>query len=197
LTADHGAANNASYNLSHRIPAGNLRSDSLKSGLQQLAANHFGNKAWIEEVANQEVYINHDMAMAEPVKAAQLKEEVIDYLRHFNGIADAVDLEHVQQSSIAQPFRDLISNTYNARRSGDVFFILQPAWMEGYVKGTTHGTMYPYDTHVPLIFMGANIKPGKDFSDIHVCDIAPTVASYLHIQEPNGCVGKPIQGLLK
>jgi hypothetical protein len=28
-------------------------------------------------------------------------------------------------------------------------------------------------------------------------DIAPTIASMIQIQEPNGCIGKPILGLLK
>ena len=73
----------------------------------------------------------------------------------------------------------------------------EPAWFEGYEKGTTHGTIFNYDTHIPLIFFGWNIKAKEDFGDIKMTDIAATIAALLHIQEPNGCIGKPIKGILK
>ena len=69
--------------------------------------------------------------------------------------------------------------------------------LEDFPKGTTHGTGYAYDTHIPLLWYGWNIKAGKDYSPVFMTDIAASVAALLKIQEPSGCVGKPIEGILK
>ena len=78
-------------------------------------------------------------------------------------------------------------------RSGDLFIELKPDYIfGGEGDKTTHGSMYAYDTHVPLIFYGWKI-PKQEINDpVFIVDIAPTVASLLHINEPNACIGKPI-----
>lgn len=43
----------------------------------------------------------------------------------------------------------------------------------------SHGSPYDYDTHVPLIFYGAGIRPGKYGEFVRTVDLAPTVAAVL------------------
>ncbi len=92
----------------------------------------------------------------------------------------------------------MVANGYNARRrSGAIQLILNAGWFEGHGKtGTTHGSWNPYDTHIPLIFMGWGIHHGSSNTEVHMTEIAPTVAAILHIQMPNGCIGKPIQAIM-
>jgi hypothetical protein len=45
--------------------------------------------------------------------------------------------------------------------------------------------------------MGWGINRGTSNRSINMTDIAPTVAALLHIQEPNGCIGKPIEEVFK
>ena len=59
-------------------------------------------------------------------------------------------------------------------RSGDLMVIPDP-WM-AQATGTTHGTPYDYDQRVPLLFAGANIKPGRYLVPASPADIAPTFA---------------------
>ncbi|MCB1713473.1 MAG: hypothetical protein KDH96_13695, partial [Candidatus Riesia sp.] len=80
---------------------------------------------------------------------------------------------------------------------GDLYIQLQPAWMSDYIQGTTHGSAYNYDTHIPMIFFGNHIPAGKDYSQRYISDIAATISAILKIQEPNGCIGKPVEGALK
>jgi len=91
----------------------------------------------------------------------------------------------------------MIINGYNYKRSGQVEVVFEPGWLESYAHtGTTHGTWNPYDTHIPLIFMGWDVHPGASAARIGMTDIAPTLATLLHIQAPNGNIGTPIQELL-
>ncbi|MFL5752410.1 MAG: alkaline phosphatase family protein, partial [Bacteroidia bacterium] len=73
----------------------------------------------------------------------------------------------------------------------------QPAWMEFGHKGTTHGSEFTYDTHVPLVFFGAGIPNGSTVNNIDIVDIAPTICMLLNIPFPNGCSGKPIEELFR
>ena len=92
----------------------------------------------------------------------------------------------------------MVMNGYYARRSGPIQLILNAGWFEANKKtGTTHGTWNPYDTHIPLLFMGWGIHPGHTNQQVYMTDIAPTLAALLHIQMPNGCVGKPILDVLR
>lgn len=69
-----------------------------------------------------------------------------------------------------------------------------PGWFDGHEggTGTTHGNWSPYDTHIPLVFMGWGTKHGTSNRTINMSDISPTLAATLHIQMPNGNMGKEI-----
>ena len=51
---------------------------------------------------------------------------------------------------------------------------------------------FNHDTHVPLILYGKGIKKGSISRKTDVIDIAPTVASVLGINSPNGSTGQVI-----
>jgi hypothetical protein len=63
--------------------------------------------------------------------------------------------------------------------------------------GTTHGSMYPYDSHIPLLWMGWGIRNGISNKKVYMSDIAGTVAALLKIQMPSGNVGNVIEEVLK
>jgi hypothetical protein len=49
---------------------------------------------------------------------------------------------------------------------------------------TTHGTLYPYDTRVPVLFFGAKVKPGAYEQPATPADIAPTLAKMTGVALP-------------
>jgi arylsulfatase A-like enzyme len=115
------------------------------------------------------------------------------------GIQFAVDIEHIGDAPVPEPIKTKIINGYNTKRCGPVMIIPEPGWFGGYEggTGTTHGNWNPYDTHIPLIFMGWNIKHGTTNRHIRMSDISPTLAALLHIQMPNGNVGNVIEEVVK
>jgi predicted AlkP superfamily pyrophosphatase or phosphodiesterase len=66
--------------------------------------------------------------------------------------------------------------SYFAGRGGDVIFATKPGWMIS-ASGTTHGSANPDDQRVPIMFLGAGIKPGKYQDPATPADLAPTLAA--------------------
>ncbi|MBO6211516.1 MAG: alkaline phosphatase family protein, partial [Algoriella sp.] len=83
-------------------------------------------------------------------------------------------------------------------RSGAINYILEPQWYGGKQNsgGTTHGTWGSYDAHIPFVLMGWGIKHGQNNNRVYMTDIAPTISALLHIEEPNGNIGQPVQEVI-
>ena len=58
--------------------------------------------------------------------------------------------------------------------------------------GASHSDWNPYDAHIPLVWMGKGIRPGKTNRTVGMNDIAPTLAAILRIQMPSGTNGEVI-----
>jgi predicted AlkP superfamily pyrophosphatase or phosphodiesterase len=203
LTADHGAAHNTAFLKDHGIPADVWDDAAVKDSLNKFLLSKYKVEKTVISFANYQVNFNNAA-----IKYAQLnKEEIIkvsiDFLQKQKGVAFAIDMRHAQTANIPEELRTRIVNGYSVPHSGEVQIILQPGWFTGHGSGdngptgTTHGTWNPYDTHIPLVFMGWGIPHGHLNRETHMTDIAPTVAALLHIQAPNGCIGKPIAEALK
>lgn len=89
---------------------------------------------------------------------------------------------------------NMLANGLHPHLSGDFFILQDPGSMEYGKKGTTHGSVYRYDTHVPLIFWGKNIPQGLKVSEfVAISDIAPTLSLILQTAMPSGATGIPLQ----
>jgi predicted AlkP superfamily pyrophosphatase or phosphodiesterase len=197
LTADHGVANAEGYSLANRIPTDYFTSGNLLANLNEIISRQFGIPQCVRSGENYQ--INFDLAKIAAAHADfdGIKKLTVDYLKQQPGVSYAVDMDKILDASVPEPIRTMIINGYNFKRSGQVQVIFQPGWLESSMRtGTTHGTWNPYDTHIPLIFMGWNIHPGASGRLIHMTDITPTLATLLHIQTPNGNIGMPITEIL-
>ena len=58
-------------------------------------------------------------------------------------------------------------------------------------RGSTHGSQYDYDTHVPLIFWGGGVRAGVSDAERTPYDFAPTVGRLIGVSLPDA-VGKAI-----
>ncbi len=122
----------------------------------------------------------------------EIAKMVIKMLKQNPYIVNAVETEELAAASLPEPQKNMFSNGYNPKRSGNIMFTLKPGYFDGGIRGTTHGLWNPYDAHIPLLFFGWNIQHGKTNRETYMTDIAATLAAMLQIQMPNGCVGKVI-----
>lgn len=198
LSADHGAAHAIGFMQDHEIPADFWNGKPLTEVLNKLLAEKYNTQNLVRSLQNYQVNFNMNRITADRLDYTAIKKTVVEYLRQQPGITYAVDVDELGKSPIPEPLKTMIGNGYNFKRSGGVQIILNAGWFEGYGRtGTTHGQWNPYDTHIPLLWYGWNIKAGKSNREVHMTDIAPTLAALLHIQAPNGNIGKVIEDVTK
>lgn len=197
LTADHGAAHIPAYLNANKIPAGTFNQGKLETSLNVLLEEKFGLKNLVLEIQNYQVYLDVEKLKTEKKDIEDVKEAVVDYLKTQPFITNVLDLEEMGEQTLAEPLKTLIVNGYNSVRSGDIQFVVKPAWFDGGAKGTTHGMWNPYDTHIPCVFFGWNVKPGKSYRTVSMSDIAPTLAAMLRIQMPNASIGHVLFEIVK
>jgi len=197
LSADHGVAHIPGFLAEHNIPGGTFDEADLLKDLNQQIEEKMGVKSAVKTVMNYQVYLNKKSITDMGKTMAEVKQFVIDALKEKDFIINAVDLDRVSEASLPDPQKKMMINGYNPKRSGDIQFTFKPGYFDGGKKGTTHGLWNPYDAHIPCVFFGWGVKPGKTNRETYMTDIAPTVAAMLHIQMPSGCVGKVITELVK
>jgi predicted AlkP superfamily pyrophosphatase or phosphodiesterase len=203
LSADHGAAHNTAFLNDHNIPAGVWDDGAALKDLNNMLLDKYKVDKLVLSLNDYQVNLNyHDINYAHLDKEA-IKNDCINFLEKQPAVAFVVDMTKAETASIPEELRNRIVNGYSSENSGEIQIILKPAWFTGHGSGdggptgTTHGTWNPYDSHIPLVFMGWGIQHGSCTRETHMTDIAPTIAALLHIQTPNGNIGKPISEVLK
>ena len=94
--------------------------------------------------------------------------------------------EEILNSTGNDFYLNFIFKGYDSKQNGDIVVLYGTGNIEYGTTGTTHGTPYSYDTHVPCIFYGWNIKKGETHEKKEITQIAPTIAQKIQIPFPNG-----------
>lgn len=200
LTADHAAIPNPQYLADHKFPAGYFDHKPMIDSLKKVFNSQYGEGNWIECYNDQMIYLNHDLIEKNKLNLKQVQNNVAEFCAKFDGVYGALSASQLLESEFTQGVNSFIQKGFYPKRSGDVMIFLDPGLIESYngsKTGTTHGSPYTYDTHVPLLWYGAGISHGSTVSNIQITDIAPTLSLMLHIPFPNACTGKPIEELFK
>ncbi len=197
LSADHAVAEIPAYLKKNNIPAGLWVGSELSKMVEKVITDRYGDKKIIRDIENYQVYLNKEVLAQRKLSVDEVAETLRDGLTLQEGVYTVINLADGKVNSIPEYYQKKLTNIYNPKRSGEVMILPEPGWFEGYIKGTTHGTMYSYDTHTPLLLFGWGINHGQTYKTTYISDIAPTVAMLLRILEPSGNIGTPIEEALK
>ncbi len=194
LTADHAVKPNGEYMKENHLPYGNMDSKMVEDSLRNFCNRYFGYTEIIETVEDNQIYFNQQTLRNNKTDLHLLNTVLIGFLRNtfpqMNTISSKEDFNSKMPTRTMSTF---MLNGFNPYRSGDLSYDLAIGYLSGnYSEGTSHGTSYDYDTHVPMIFYGWKVKPGESNAEVYVEDLAPTITNMLHIQEPNGTLGVPL-----
>ena len=197
LTADHGVAHVPEFLAQNQIPGGRFKEKDFQTELNDMIEKDFGIKNGVVYLHNYQVYLNTTEFAKQGKDIELIKKAVINSLMQKIFVNDAFELNKLSAVTMPEPLKTMLINGYNTKRSGDIQFTVRPGYFESWGKGATHGLWNPYDAHIPLLFFGWGVKPGKINRETYMTDIAATVAAMLKIQMPSGCVGKVITEVMK
>jgi hypothetical protein len=144
------------------------------------------------------VFINQSAFGADPRTAGVdmliVTELISKYFMATEGVADVLSEHLIRQTPYnTTGVRGMVARGFHPKRSGDLAVVLEPGWFESSrIQGSTHGSPYTYDTHVPILFFGKGVRKGTTANYHTITDIAPTLSIILKIRFPNGATGQPI-----
>lgn len=193
LSADHGVVDAPGFLQQYRIPSGTRGYGEVGDKVKAVLEKAYGPGQWMLTYFNQQVYLNHSLLTEKKIAIQDVYELLKSEILKLDGVANVVNLHNLGAEAIPAIQENLFRNVFHPNRSGDFYVLQSPGWLEGRNKGTTHGTTYTYDTHVPFLLYGWGVKPGETLRRTHIHDIAPTITALLHVLEPNGCIGNPVE----
>jgi predicted AlkP superfamily pyrophosphatase or phosphodiesterase len=196
LTADHAAPEVPAYLMDLKVPAGYVDEDKMIDSLKKMLTKKYGDTL-VLSFNNQQIFLNHKLIDEKKLDLKIIQDDVTAFLQAMPPVSEVITATTLNTTSFTEGSRYLMQKGFNAKRSGDVLVNYLPGYIDYMPTGTTHGSPYSYDTHVPLIFYGWNIAHGSSSEQVYITDVAATLAMMLNIQFPNGCTGKPISFLVK
>ena len=202
LTADHGVAalpevaSARGSRTAGRVPEA-LWSEAVEDALtaaygQPLSGDwvafHDFPNVFLDEVAI-------SAAGARTEDAEQVAEEAIEALPGILAAYTRSDLVKFKQTTVASPDIQMVLLSFRADRSGHVVYqVLRDTVDKS--TGTNHGSHWDYDTHVPLMWLGAGVPPGRYDGSVTPADIAPTLRRFLGLPADPEAPGRVLREVL-
>lgn len=197
FTADHGVAPVPEVNVARRMPGGRIAPASIRAAVQGALVKKYGAGEWVAGHYDLAVYLNRGLIARLKLDPAEVEREAARAILALPHVSRVYTMQQMMQGrGVRDTVSQKVANGFHMRRGPDLELILDPYWMFGTGKGTGHASPYSYDTHVPVIFLGAGIRPGQYHGTIAVNDIAPTLATMLEIETPSGATGRVLTEML-
>jgi arylsulfatase A-like enzyme len=197
MTADHGVAPVPEVNNARKMPGGRISNKSLEQKVEEALSEKYGPGKWVVAAPTAALYLNDDLIRTQKLRKADVEQTAVDALLTLPHIFRVYAGERLSRNEVVQDsISRLVSNGYFPQRSADILVLPDPFYLFE-ASGTSHGTPFNYDTHVPIIFMGPGIKSGSYADAVAVNDIAPTLATMLGVQFPSGSMGRVLTEILQ
>ena len=196
FTSDHGVAPVPEVASAQRLPGGRLAQDDLFGPIRRSLEQRFGAGHWILGTAGSSPYLNYALMAERGLDPVAVRAVAATAAPGAPQVSRVFTRDQLLQGSVpADVFSRRVLQSFHPQRSGDLEILLHPFWIRQ-KTGTTHGTPYPYDSHVPLIFMGPGIRAGRYGEQVALNDVAPTLATRLAVSLPSGAVGRVLSEIL-
>jgi predicted AlkP superfamily pyrophosphatase or phosphodiesterase len=197
FTADHGVSPMTEVNAARRMPGGRIDPAAIKTAVQAALVKKYGAGDWVAGNWDLAVYLNQGLIAQMKLDLAEVEREAAQAIQAMPHVSRVYTLQQMTQGgTLNDMVSQKVANGFHLRRGPDVELVPDPYWMVISNKDTGHASPYSYDTHVPVIFMGAGIRAGQYSGAIAVNDIAPTLATMLEIETPSGSVGRVLTEIL-
>lgn len=188
FTSDHGT--------SPSCDAGSEPTDRFNGRQLEVIVNGFlnvryGEGDWVLDYRDKSLWLNHNLIYERGLDLADVQNEVAIFAMQFRGISHALSSTAMRTSYFGSGYARKMQNSFYPRRSGDVVLNLIPGWIEQRDRcSSSSGSLYGYDTRVPLIFYGEGAGPQRIGRRVDMTCVAPTLAHLAAVTEPAASEGE-------
>jgi predicted AlkP superfamily pyrophosphatase or phosphodiesterase len=191
LTADHGSSD--TYRSTSRYPGGVFNVMQFKVLINGFLNTQYGQGEWVLDYANNNLYLNHRLIFERGVNLAEMQTQAAAFALQFRGVARVTTGTALQNNHFAGGTLQKVQSGYHPKHSGDLVIVPMPGWIEeDKSRVSQSGSIYEYDTHVPMLWYGAGIHRETVRSPVDPTDVAPTLARILGINRPDAATGAEI-----
>lgn len=153
----------------------------------------YGEEKWIEYYDENQIYINHKLIAKHKLDLDEFQTVTSAFINEFEGTLVSMPAYLLERGIQANGLLEPLYKTYVRNRSGDCLFQLKEGWQPAFKFKKVN---YTDQSHIPLVFYGANIRPGKINGRYNAIDLAPTLSEIIKIPHPDKSQGKIIVELV-
>lgn len=196
LTADHAGAENVNYLRDHKYNVNSVNPKDIRTNLKDFSIKTFGADL-VLNYSSFNLFFNKEVIKSKNLDLNTVIEAFKSYLMAQDYVKRVYKEEDILNATGNDYFLNFIAKGYDVTQNGDLVILDKPGYIEYQGTGTSHGTTYTYDTHVPAIFYGWHIKKGESYDKKEITEIAPTIAQKIKISFPNGTEAQVLEEILK
>jgi predicted AlkP superfamily pyrophosphatase or phosphodiesterase len=179
LTADHGVTPRPEDPRGRKQKIKRVDWDALGDELERVMQDHYPSpRPWVlNEYPN--IYLSTQNAAGLGVDWLTVVKQAAGFMDQAPDVARAYVPEQIDRSD---PYAEAYRRSVLPGRSGDVVIrVKEGVMVTDRPAGADHGAPYEDDSRVPLVFWGADFKPGVHGEPTPVVDLAPTCAAALGV----------------
>lgn len=195
LTADHGFTDTPEWAVTQGRDAGRFTSGPALAVVNGALAAKFGvdKLAWSFSASG--LLLNEKLATDKGLKFAEVQAAARDELLKLPGVQAVFTREQLLGNDTATPYLEAMRKSFDPARAAQLQIVLKRGWIFSYRPGgSTHGSPYDYDTHVPLLFWGPGyVGRGEMKERAEVADLAPTLAAVSGLKAPAQAQGRDLK----
>lgn len=143
-------------------------------------------------------FINYDVASKAKMPPRTLDRRIAEGLRAIDGVADVyLKYELSDTNTPSRPYLQRFRNSYYPPRGEDFQMrFLEFALPSSRGVGTSHGSCYDYDNHIPVVFWGPKYNVNRLTRPVRSVDVSVTIARLLNLKPPKTVNGVALTEVL-
>lgn len=208
LSSDHGICPMPEMAKLFGLPGRRVGGDQfkeLKKSIEAELTKQFGapqesGKTYVLNCDATSLYLNDELPELAGERFGAAQRIARELIAANDAVAVAFTRDELTRGGNETELFRRMTMAFHPRRSGDVLYCLKPYHIpsakEAPSSGTTHGSPWEYDTHVPVLLLGAGITPGVYDRMVSPPMIAPTLARIAKVDAPSGCTVEPLHEAL-
>ncbi len=145
----------------------------------------FGPGDWVAGYVDRQIYFNHNLIFKEGQSLTEMQNRAATFALQFRGVSHVLTSTALTGTYFGGGYGRMMQKSFYPRRGGDLVLNLMPGWIEERAGAKSlPGSMYDYDTRVPLIVFGWRVPAGAVSEPVDMTRLASTLAYILGIGRP-------------